>query len=308
LRFAIPKRPQAMTACALPDLMEDALPGTTLAAVNRYSNMAITERARDQFDPKQVELIAHTVADGCNGAELAIFLEECARLELDPFAKQIWAIKVQGKMQIIVSRDGLLLIANRHPDFKGCQSFEIREHDFFMTSTDDVGHVHVQHRWQDSDGNPSHGGKDGLARGEIIGAFAYVRREGHVDTQFMAYRSQYDKGIAVWKTHPSAMMIKVPEGMALRKAYSITGVTVEGELSGDQKVLTAPAGPAVIDFGDDPELAEQIREAMRALGFKHAKARTIMRGADTPEKRQELLSQLQRQLGDEDINEAEIVA
>lgn len=282
--------------------------GTSLAAVNRFQAVAITEKARDRFDAKQVELIRHTVAADCNNAELAIFLEECARLELDPFAKQIWAIKLSGKMQIIVSRDGLLLLANRNRDFRGCQSFEVREHDRFKVRTDENGHVHVAHEWCDANGEPTHGGKDGMLRGEIVGAFAYVRREGHVDTQFFAYRSQYDKGVNVWKSHPSAMIIKCAEGMALRKAFSITGITVEGELTEEQRLLTAPGSPVEIDFGEDEALAEGLQQAFRELGYTRAKVRMMMRGVTTDEARAELLQQLRTELDDAEVIDGEIAA
>lgn len=282
--------------------------GTSLAQVTRFQAVAITDRARDRFDAKQVDLIRNTVAKECNQAELAIFLEECARLELDPFAKQIWAIKIQGQMQIIVSRDGLLLLANRNASFRGCQSYEVREHDLFVTRTDEDGHVQVQHEWRDAEGKPTHGGKDGSLRGQMIGAFAYVRREGHVDTQFMAYRAQYDKGVNVWKSHPSAMIIKCAEGMSLRKAFSITGITVEGELMAERQSLTAPGSPAEIDFGEDVELADALQDAFRQIGYKRAKVRLIMRDADTPEKRAAVLSALQAEMGEEEVVDGEIAA
>jgi hypothetical protein len=71
------------------------------------SGTEITKRARGDFDPQQVELIRRTIAKDCNDGELALFLETCARHDLDPIIKQIWTIKINGTMQPVVSRDGL---------------------------------------------------------------------------------------------------------------------------------------------------------------------------------------------------------
>lgn len=278
--------------------------GTAVAPVST----AITERARERFDAQQIELIRHTVAAECNAGELAIFLEECARYELDPFAKQIWAVKIQGRMQIIVSRDGLLALANRKPDFRGCKSYEIREHDYFSVTEDGDGHCLVEHRWLDKDGKLTHGGKDGQLRGDIIGAFAYVRREGHVDTQFMAYAAQYDKHQNVWKSHPTAMMVKVAEAMALRKAYSISGVLGEHEVEPEPTSLTRPGErPIEIDFGPDEELARRLKEAFEHLGYRHAKVRTLMRACQTQEDREDLYSRLREEAEADALVDAEVV-
>lgn len=257
------------------------------------STSAITERARLDYDPAQIKLIRSTVASECNDGELAMFLEICARYDLDPFSKQIWAIKIRGKVQIVVSRDGLLALANRSPDFRGCQSHEVREHDHFQTLVDQDGHVHVDHQWLDREGKPTHGGRDGQLRGDIIGGFAYVRREGHVDTMFMAYSAQYNKGENVWLTHPSAMSVKAAEAMALRKAFSISGVIGESEVPPAAPVpLTRPGVASEADYGPDEELAEKLQEAFQVLGYRPAKIRTKLRGCQTQEEREQLLAEL----------------
>lgn len=264
---------------------------------------AITDRARAMYDSNQISLIKSTVGAECaNDAELALFIEVVARYELDPFAKQIWAIKIQGKLQIVVSRDGLLALANRSPDFRGCQSYEVREFDEFEVFVDPEGHCQVKHRWLTQDGKSTHGGADGMLRGPIIGAFAFVRREGHVDTQFFAYRAQYDKVQNVWRTHPTAMMIKCAEAMALRKAFSVSGVVGEHEVAREPVMLTQPGErPVDIDFGEDEELADDLRTAFGYLGYRHAKVRTVMRAATTREQRQAILDDLKSKLDEGEI-------
>src|SRR2546423_973598 len=105
-----------------------------------HGSPSIASIRRTQFAPEQVDLIRATVAKDCNPAELALFLETCVRHELDPFIKEVWAIKIRQTVQTVVSRDGLLKIANRFTgsswarepgEFLGCQSNVVHEHDHF---------------------------------------------------------------------------------------------------------------------------------------------------------------------------------
>lgn len=282
----------------------------------------ITKRARGDFDPAQVELIRKTVAAGCNDGELALFLETCARHELDPIIKQIWTIKINGRMQPVVSRDGLLAIANRftgptwdgvNGEFLGCASNVLHEHDEFSFSyrsrDDGTQEVVIDHSPRDADGKPTHGGKDGELRGPIVAAWARVRRRGHDDVFFLAYRDEYDKKQNVWKSHPHAMMVKVPETMALRKAFSVSGVVGEGELPESPPKATATAGEpveATIEWPADTELTEGLQKAFRALGYTEAKVRLSVNGRSEEDLRA-LLANLHRE-ADEVVADAEVVS
>jgi phage recombination protein Bet len=223
----------------------------------------VTQRARDGYDPKTIALIKNTVARGASDAELGLFLEVSARYQLDPFAKEIWCIKMPGKnggggsMGIIVARDGFLKIANRHPDFMGMHSDTVCENDEFKKEWDGSS-VIVNH----SAGKPAE-------RGKTIGAFAVVRRKDKTDSFFYApleeYRPKSEAKLkySPWGAQESAMIIKCAEAVALRKAFSVSGVMGEGE---EDRVAERTATASVTVEGDGvPEnLNEEIAVKLRA--------------------------------------------
>ena len=71
------------------------------------------------LSPEKRELLKRTVAVGATDDELEMFIEVARGTGLNPFAKQIYAIKRQGKMTIQTGIDGFRLIAQRSGKYRG---------------------------------------------------------------------------------------------------------------------------------------------------------------------------------------------
>jgi phage recombination protein Bet len=78
-----------------------------------------TELARIEFTAEQTALVKRTICKDATDDELQLFLGVCRKTGLDPFAKQIYAVKRKGKMAIQIGIDGFRLIAERSGEYDG---------------------------------------------------------------------------------------------------------------------------------------------------------------------------------------------
>lgn len=219
------------------------------------------ELHQTQYTSTQIELLADTIAKDLTEPELALFIQVCKRTGLDPFSKQIYAIKRKGRMGIQTSIDGYRLIAQRSGDYAG-------QDGPFWCGPDG--------KWADI----------WLSKQPPAAAKVGVYRQGFTKPVWgVATFAEYSTGEFMWDKMPATMIAKCAESLALRKAFpaDLSGIyTAEemGQADSPAYIETQPdvADPAIIDMihnlivelDDDgrDELATFMREH-QIPSFKH---------------------------------------
>jgi phage recombination protein Bet len=172
------------------------------------------------WTPEQTQLISTTIAPGCSQDELRLFAYACQRTGLDPFSKQIYAIKRGGKMTIQAGIDGLRAIAERTGQLDGSETY-----------------------WCGDDGQWSDvwlGSKPPAAAKTII-----HRKGSHHPFVGVARFQDYNAGQGLWSKMGATMIAKCSEALALRKAFpaDLSGVYSTDEMDQAVEPVTVTAAP-----------------------------------------------------------------
>jgi phage recombination protein Bet len=189
-----------------------------------------TQVTHAALTPEQVELLKRTICKDATNDELKLFLHVCQRTGLDPFARQIYAVKRtdnqtnEKKMVIQTSIDGFRLAASRSGKYAG--------------SDDPV---------LDDEDQPSRA---------TVTVYKMVQGQRCAFTATARWKEYYpgEKVGFMWRKMPCVMLSKVAEALALRKAFpaDLSGVYAKEEM--DQAEIQDIPGKKTPEITEKPNI------------------------------------------------------
>lgn len=227
------------------------------------TNLTLTNQASNivDFTDDQVALISRTIAVGCTSDEMKLFLYQCRRTNLDPFSRQIYAIKRGGKMTIQTSIDGYRLIAERSGKYEGQTIVQWCGDDGIWTEV-----------WLKKE--PPSAAKVGVYREKFRDAVYGV-----------AKWSEYAQNSPLWQKMGALMLSKCSESLALRKAFpqELSGIyTAEEMQQADQTTVEVISQEhELIEPYREPEIPDEVKKGWRDLRAKLNKS--LMQAKTYPE-------------------------
>lgn len=165
-----------------------------------------TEMIIKHWDEK-LEEIRKIFAPTLTQMEFSAFVELGKSMGLNPFLKEIWAIKYDGSKpaQIFISRDGYRTIIGRNPGYVNHFAEALYSNDEFEII--DINAGKFLHKY------------DFKNRGRLVGAYCMVYMQNSKRPYFVRVNiEEYDLNQGLWKSKKETMIKKIAECQAIRMA------------------------------------------------------------------------------------------
>lgn len=222
---------------------------------SEQTSLSIAERGpispEHPLTEEDVVLLRDLIAKDTSPQEFSIFVKVCEATGLNPFAKQIYAIKRGGRMTIQTSIDGFRLIAQRSGEYAG-----------------QAGPMWCgpDGEWRDiwlEEDKPPFAAKVGVMRsGFPEPLWATVRWKSF---------AQYFNGKLsdTWEKMPDLMLAKCAEAQALRRAFpqELSALYTDDEMPAPRRAARRPAA-VIADAQQEAEETTQPRRRSAGIGAK----------------------------------------
>lgn len=186
-------------------------------------------------DAEKIQEIKKIFAPTLSDTEFQIFVGMGKATGLNPFTREIWAVKYDNSQaQIFIGRDGYRKAAQAHSEYDYHQADAVYANDGY-----EVVNGEVRHSYNLAD------------RGRLVGAYCIAKRHKSSRPMYVfCDLSEYDKKQSVWKEKPATMIKKVAEAQCLRACFQdlFGGSYVEDEIEQKQESAKAPKSDEVLDI------------------------------------------------------------
>ncbi len=194
------------------------------AMTTALATTSVLTPAPIEFNQEQMQVITDSICKGATPSELQLFVATCKRTGLDPFMRQIYAVKRYDSkerrevMAIQVGIDGLRLIAERTDRYAGQDPIEFLDSDGVWSEV-----------WTGKDEFP-------LAARCAVYRKDWPDHKARATCRWDSYAQTHGadhKLMPTWEKMPDVMLGKCAEALALRRAFPAEMSGMAAMIGGD---------------------------------------------------------------------------